>query len=226
MATAKNKPRSFKATLEHLQGNLGWVVVYLPFDPAKAWSERRRLRVRGDVNGFAFRSSLFPKTGGGGFFLLVNKTMQKGAKATVGSVVTVTMEPDLEERDFGVPASLAPYLKKDRALKKFYDEFSDSTKHDIARTFAEVKSPETLKKRTEQMVERMMLAMEGERDTPPILLMLFRENPMAEKGWKQMTPVQRRGHLLGIFYYQTPESREKRARKVVDEALKVAEKKG
>jgi len=37
-----------------------------------------------------------------------------------------------------------------------------------------------------------------------------------------MTPVQRRGHLLGIFYYQSPEARQKRAQKAVDEALKIA----
>jgi hypothetical protein len=39
-----------------------------------------------------------------------------------------------------------------------------------------------------------------------------------------MTPVQRRGHLLGIFYYQSPESRQKRTDKAVAEALKVAER--
>ena len=37
-----------------------------------------------------------------------------------------------------------------------------------------------------------------------------------------MTPRQRRGHLLGIFYYQGPEARERRAQKAVAEALRVA----
>jgi hypothetical protein len=36
--------------------------------------------------------------------------------------------------------------------------------------------------------------------------------------------VQRRGHLLGIFHYQTVESRERRAGKAVEEALRVAKK--
>jgi hypothetical protein len=39
-----------------------------------------------------------------------------------------------------------------------------------------------------------------------------------------MTPVQRRGHLLGIFYYQGGEARERRAAKVVEEAMRVAGK--
>jgi uncharacterized protein YdeI (YjbR/CyaY-like superfamily) len=72
------------------------------------------------------------------------------------------------------------------------------------------------------MAERMMLAMEGERELPPILQMQFTRYPKARAGWEMMTPVQRRGHLLGIFYYQSPESREKRARKSIDEALKIA----
>ena len=37
-----------------------------------------------------------------------------------------------------------------------------------------------------------------------------------------MTPVQRRGHLMGIFYYKSPESRQKRADKAIAEALKIA----
>jgi hypothetical protein len=37
--------------------------------------------------------------------------------------------------------------------------------------------------------------------------------------------VQRRGHLLGIFYYKEGEAREKRAAKAVEEALRVGKKK-
>jgi uncharacterized protein YdeI (YjbR/CyaY-like superfamily) len=75
------------------------------------------------------------------------------------------------------------------------------------------------------MVERIMLAMEGEQVLPPILQVAFRRAPRARAGWDAMTPVQRRGHLLGIFYYQSPEARERRAQKAIDEALRVAEAK-
>jgi uncharacterized protein YdeI (YjbR/CyaY-like superfamily) len=73
------------------------------------------------------------------------------------------------------------------------------------------------------MAERMMLAMEGEQTLPPILQVAFRRAPRAQAGWEAMTPVQRRGHLLGIFYYQSPEARERRAQKAVEEALRAAE---
>jgi len=37
-----------------------------------------------------------------------------------------------------------------------------------------------------------------------------------------MTKLQRRNHLLGIFYYQSPEARERRTQRVVAEALQRA----
>jgi len=49
----------------------------------------------------------------------------------------------------------------------------------------------------------------------------FRRAPAARKGWEAMTAAQRRRNLLAVFYYQSPEAREKRVKKVVDDCLKV-----
>jgi hypothetical protein len=40
-----------------------------------------------------------------------------------------------------------------------------------------------------------------------------------------MTPVQRRRHLLGIFYYRGAAARERRAAKAIEEALRIAGRK-
>ncbi len=95
--------KSFKAVLEPLRSGLGWVVVRIPFDIVGAWPERRGMRVRGEIEGLAFRSSLMAYPGGGGHFLLVNKKMQAAAGAPVGSKVRISLEPDLEERAAVVP---------------------------------------------------------------------------------------------------------------------------
>ena len=50
----------------------------------------------------------------------------------------------------------------------------------------------------------------------------FRRTPAARRGWEAMTVTQRRGHLMGVFYYQSPEARERRVEKMVEEALRVA----
>lgn len=215
--------RKFRGLLEPYP-KLNWVILKLPFDYAKAWKTRNRLRVKGTVNGFAFRTSLFGSAQDG-HFVLVNRQMQKGAGASVGSMVEVVLEPDLEDRETAVPAELEKLLRQYTALRKWFEQLSPSAHADIAHRIRAPKSPASRLRRAEQMVERMMLAMEGERELPPILQMEFARQPQARAGWEAMTLIQRRGHLLGIFYYQSPESREKRARKAVDEALSLARQK-
>lgn len=215
--------KKFRGLLESDNTSLKWTIVRLPFDVAKAWPVRNRLRVRGTINGFAFRTSLFGSARGG-HYVLVNKAMQKGAGAVLGSMAEITIEPDLEERRSVIPPELERLLKQHGALKKFYQQLSPSARDDIARNISQPKSPDARLRRAEQMAERMMLAMEGERELPPILQMEFTRHPQARAGWNAMTPVQRRGHLLGIFYYQSPEAREKRARKTVEDAVRLAQK--
>jgi uncharacterized protein YdeI (YjbR/CyaY-like superfamily) len=172
-----------------------------------------------------FRSSLFGISEGSGYFLLVNNKLQRAANVTIGSQVRIVMEPDMEERPALMPPELAAELKGDRELRRWFDGLTEYTRRMICGLVQEPTNPATRQKRAEQWAERLMLTMEGEHDAPPILRAAFQKEPLAKKGWEQMTQVQRRGHLLGIFYYKEGESREKRAAKAVEEALRVAKKK-
>src|SRR5690349_1005502 len=97
--------KTFKATLEPDGTPLNWVIARIPFDAAKIWGERGRIKVRGEINGFPFRTSLFP-AGGGKHYLLVNKRMQRGAGAGVGRTAWFQLEPDQEERIVIIPEEL------------------------------------------------------------------------------------------------------------------------
>ena len=230
------KQQKFRGVLEPDGTSLKWTILKVPFDPGVVWPKRNRLRVRGTIRGVdevkqkavagnatgcAFRTSLF-RARGGGFFLLVNKQMQKGARVTLGSVAEVTLEPDLDERVLATPLELEKLLQQNRGLKKWHEQLSESYRKAFSDRVIHVKSPEAKRARAEQLAEMMMLAMEGERVTPPILEAAFLRQPKAREGWRAMTPVQRRGHLMGIFYYQSPESRQKRAQKAIDEAVRAA----
>ena len=216
--------KTFTAVLEPLGTGLGWVVARIPFDPVEAWPERHGMRVRGEIAGFAFRTSLFASKPGGGYFLLVNKKMQSAAKARAGSQVRIRLEPDLEERAATIPPELEKALKGDRRLRKWFDGLSYSNRKEAGAWVSEPKSAASREKRAERMAERMLLALEGETELPPILRAAFLRQPLARKGWEAMTPSQRRNHMLGIFGYRSVESRERRAAKVVEEALRVAGK--
>jgi uncharacterized protein YdeI (YjbR/CyaY-like superfamily) len=211
--------------LEPLQGGLGWVVAWLPFDVEAAWKKKMvRLRVRVEVGGEVFRTSLFPGAQRGGHFVLVNKKMQKAAGAGLGAMVDFTIEPDLEERKPTVPPELAKLLKTEKKLAKWYEGLSEPTRWEIAKWIEGVKSTEARQRRAEQIAERLMLTMEGEKELPPVLEVAFRRVPAARKGWELMTKVQRRSNLMAVFYYQSPEAREKRVKKVVEDCVRVASK--
>ena len=215
--------------LEPLQSGLGWVIARVPFDVQEAWPVRNRLRVRGEIvaeksksAGIAFRSSLFSFASGGGHFLLVNKKMQAGAKAGPGTKVRIKLEPDMEERPALIPAELEDALTGERRLRKWFEAMSPSMRREMGKWVDEPKSAETRLKRAEKMAERLMQAMEGEREPPPVLRAAFQRQPRALEGWKKLTATQRRNHLLGIFYYESVEARERRAGKAVEDALRAA----
>jgi uncharacterized protein YdeI (YjbR/CyaY-like superfamily) len=215
--------KSFRAVLEPLGPALGWTIARVPFEPAKVWKQMVRLRVRGEVNGFAFRTSLFPPgQGQAGYFLLVNKAMQRGGDVRLGEMAEFRLEPDLEERAAELPDELAVLLDEVEGLRAWYDELTEYTRREIGKWIAGVKSDVSRMKRAEQMAERLLATMEAEVELPPVIAAAFRRRPKARLGWEKMTPLQRRNELMAVFYYQTPEAREKRLGKLCDAAEKKA----
>jgi hypothetical protein len=224
----KPKPRSvaksFRATLERIQSRLGWTIIRIPIDVAKTWGTRGQLRVKGKINGFAFRTSLFPARGGG-HILLVNKRMQKGGDVREGMSAQFHLELDLEERVAIVPPELKRYFKEDAHLRRWFEKLNYSTRNEIGKWIIQVKSPEARLRRAEQMAERLLAVLDAEHELPPVLQVAFAHEPRALEGWQRMSPSHRRRHLLGIFYYRTPESRNRRIEKTLQEASAFAERK-
>jgi uncharacterized protein YdeI (YjbR/CyaY-like superfamily) len=208
---------------DHSEGRY-WTAIRIPFDPIEIWPVRKALRVRGTINGFPFRTSLFGSRASG-LLLMVNRTMQKEAKVKPGSIANIVIEPDLEDRSAAPPPELAKLLKSDRSVKKWYEQLNYSMRKYIADAVAKPKSAEARQRQAELWVERMMLTMEGEVEPPPILQAAFRRQPLARAGWDAMTPIQRRTHLLAIFLNQSPQARAKRAKKTITEAIRIADKK-
>lgn len=217
--------KTFRAKLEATGTSLHWVIARVPIDLRKAWPMWRSRRVFGEINGFAFKTALMPATKGEGFTLIVNKRMQAGGRAHAGETAQIRLAPDLGELVIDLPTEFARILKGDRELKKFFDGMSPSMRKGFTNLIADAKTKETRQKRAEQMAESLMLAMEGENEPPPILRAGFQRHPEARPGWENMTPIQKRNHLLGIFHPQTVEGREKRAATTIESCIKVARRK-
>ncbi len=215
--------RRFEARLERMRSRLNWVIIQLPFDAAKVWGMRGQIKVKGEINGFAFRTSLFP-TREGRHILLVNKRMQKGARATEGNTARFQMELDNEERTVTVPDELKGILSQGRSLRRWYDKLNHSTRNEIAKWITEPKGTEARVRRADQIAERLLAVMEAERELPPVLQLAFARHPRAREGWDIMSASRRRGHLFGVFYYRTPDAQARRIDKMLEDATALADK--
>jgi uncharacterized protein YdeI (YjbR/CyaY-like superfamily) len=215
--------KSFEAVLKRMASRLNWVFVGIPFDVSKVWGTRAQLKVKGDINGFPFRSSLFAK-GDGTHYLLVNNRMQAGGKVRPGETAKFRIGPDTEERTVAMPPELLRILSEERALLRWFGTMNPSTRNYIGQWITDVKSPDARLRRAEQIAERLMATMEAEKDLPPAIRTALARDPRATEGWKLMSPARRRGHLLAIFYYREPASQARRIAKAVRDAFELAEK--
>jgi hypothetical protein len=99
-----------------------------------------------------------------------------------------------------------------------------STRKEIAAWITDVKSTEARARRADLIAARLLATMEGERELPPILQVAFAHNARAREGWERVSLSRRRGHLLGIFYYRSPEARARRIAKAIEDAQALAQK--
>jgi hypothetical protein len=217
--TKLNQAKTFEAVLERTPDRLRWVIARLPIDAAKTWGKRGQLRIKGEINGFAFSSTLFP-AGDGTHFLIVNKKLLAGGKTAAGLTAKFRLQPDTTPRPASPPGQeLLRELGQSKRLLKFYESLNPSRRREIAKWVAECKTKDARQRRSRQIAERLMETMEAERELPPIMQLAFRQTPRAAEQWLRMSQSHRRAHLFGIFHYREPEARARRLAKVIEEML-------
>ena len=164
----KRVAKVFKATLERIPSRLGWVIIRVPFDVSKVWGTRGKVRVKGEINGFAFRSSVFP-TREGYHCMLVKRSMQTGANAALGQTVQFRLEPDTAKRVAIVPAELQRILNEDRSFRRWFDQLAFSMRKWICDWIVNVKNPASRVRRAEQVADDVHAA-EEEVELEPLAI--------------------------------------------------------
>jgi len=126
--------------------------VYLPFDVFEAFGTRARLAVKGAINGFPFRSSIFPM-GGGKFYMVVNREMREGSKVKAGDTVEFVMEKDDDPRVIATPPDLLKALNSRKSAKAAWDKMSYTHRKEHISAIEEAKKPETRARRIAKTLE-------------------------------------------------------------------------
>jgi hypothetical protein len=141
----------FKIRLESMGEGSAWTVFRVPFSVEKVFGARARVPVKGTINGFPFRSSLFPM-GDGQHFMMVNKQMWEGAKINPGRLVEVVFQEDTDIRTVKLPRDLKAALSRNKTARDIFETLSYTHKQEYVRWIESAKRPETRARRIHSAV--------------------------------------------------------------------------
>ncbi len=147
--------KKFKVVLEPMGSGGKWTCLMVPFGIEKVFGSRARVSVKGTINGFPFRSSIFPQ-GDGTHFMMVNKAMQEGAGVRLGDTVDVVMEPDTAPRTVTVPGYFRKALSKHRKARVAFEKLSYSHKKEFVDWIDQAKQEETRLRRVEKAIGMLL----------------------------------------------------------------------
>lgn len=146
--------KTFKATPKSQGPGGAWTFMKIPFSVEEVWGVKGRLAVKGRVNGFAFRNSVFPN-GKGDHSMMFSKSLQEGAQAKPGEEVSVEMEPDTQKRVVRPPADLKKAVAGEPKAREFFKGLPPSHQKAYVDWILEAKRPETRTNRINQAVKML-----------------------------------------------------------------------
>jgi len=132
----------------------GGVFFTLPRKESAKFGVRGRVPVTGSLNGYGFRSSIFP-TGDGAHYMAVNKDVRAGAGVAVGDRVKVLMEVDTKPRTVELAPDIDRALSKSKSVRARFDKLSYTHRKEYVQWIESAKRPETRAHRIEEVIARL-----------------------------------------------------------------------
>ncbi len=147
--------KQFKAKLVPEGEGRAWTILKIPFSVEKVWGTRAMMRVRGTINGIAYRSTIFPLRNGT-HLMMVSKEIQADADAKPGDTVKVVMAPDTAPRMVKIPPELKKAFAKNKAAKQAFAKMPYSHRKQYVKYIVEAKQAETRARRVVKALPMMV----------------------------------------------------------------------
>jgi hypothetical protein len=154
MTQTKSPTKRFRVLLEKDPAGSVATGINVPFDVLKVFGSRARVPVRGTINGFAYRSSIFPMRGGK-HFMVVNGKVRAATNLKGGETVTVTMERDDAPRIVTPPADLLRALRSNKEARATWEKLSYTHRKEYVQAIEDAKRPETRARRIAKTIEAL-----------------------------------------------------------------------
>lgn len=146
--------KSFQARLERPPGTGTWTYVTVPFNVLSEFKTKGQVKVRGSVNGVAFRGSLMPH-GNGKHFLVVNRSIREQAGVRAGDIVKVAVQRDTKARAVSLPADFKRALARNSRARSAYDKLAYTHRKAYVEWIESAKRKDTRARRIHDSVKRI-----------------------------------------------------------------------
>jgi hypothetical protein len=144
--------QEFKAKLMAKGPGGAWTYLPIPFDVNQVFGSKARVSVAGTINGFSFRNSLMPE-GDRTHSMMVSKELQTGANAHAGDLVSVTLEPDAENRHISIPPELEAALTENPRAASVFQTMTYSQKKEYVDWILNAKQATTKASRVAKAID-------------------------------------------------------------------------
>ena len=109
--------------------------------------------VRGKLNGAPFVQTLVKFRGA--WRLYINGSMLKDAGLKVGDIAKVDLDYDPSPREVEMPTQLSSALRKDKAARSEFEKLSPSSRKEIIRYIASLKTRDAVARNVERVIQQL-----------------------------------------------------------------------
>lgn len=144
----------FEARLHRPEGTGTWTYFDIPFSVLEAFGSKGQVRVRGSLNGHAFRGLAMPH-GDGSHYVVVNKSIRDVIGVSAGGRMKVRLTADLSPRHVEMPEELQRAFRGHKTARQVFEHLSYSHQKEYVDWILAAKREETRARRVEKALEMM-----------------------------------------------------------------------
>jgi hypothetical protein len=146
---------AFTARLEKPNDGMDTAFVSIPFDVEKKYGTKGQVKVKASFDGHPYRG-VIANMGTGCHIIGVRKDIRAAIGKSVGDLVNVEIQKDVEERIVEVPEDLKVALSKSKKAEEFYDTLSFTNRKEYAVWVSSAKKVETREKRVAESIKKLL----------------------------------------------------------------------
>jgi hypothetical protein len=147
--------QKFKFKAKIYKTGINWCVDLPAKITQRMTSEKGRIKIKGQINGFDFTKTLMPVKNGP-HRLFVNLQMMKGGKTALGQSAQFEIEQTVDSsiKKYAMPQMLIEKLATHQVAEHF-ENLSASRKNDILKYLSYLKTVDTLEKNIDKLISQL-----------------------------------------------------------------------